>query len=115
MGFWKAQQFAEASAAIDARSGQQWSYAELWADVSRIGAALPRLGRKSLGLLLAENRYECLAAYLAALNADCALMLMDAALNAELLGDFVAAYRPDWVFSRQPDLNLAGFEKSVSG
>ena len=96
-------------------AAEKWSYAELREDVARVQAALPRLGRKSLGLLIAQNRYECLAAYLAALNADNALMLLDAALNSALLRDFLAAYRPDWMFTAQPRTDFAGFRQSPSG
>src|SRR6202008_2223057 len=92
----------DATAAIDARTGTQWTYAMLRADVSRIQAAFPSLGRKSLGLMLAQNRYECLAAYLAALNAGSPLILLDATLNAGLLHDFLEAYKPDWIFTDQP-------------
>jgi len=62
MEFWKVKPSDEAPAAIDAPSGKEWSYDELREDAARIQAALPRLGRKSLGLLLAQNRYQCLAA-----------------------------------------------------
>ena len=101
MEFWRVSQSDEATAAIDARSGKTWSYADLWRDSSRIRESLPPLGRKSLGLLIAENRYECLAAYLAALNADCALILVDGSLNPSLLREFLATYRPDWIYAIQ--------------
>ena len=63
MGFWQVNQSSDALVAIDYRSGRQWSYADLSQDVSRMREALPRLGRKSLGVLITQNRYECLAAY----------------------------------------------------
>ena len=88
-GFWNIEQSEERLVAIDARSGRQWSYDELGRDVARFQVALPRLGRKSLGLLITQNRYECLVAYLGALNAGCALMLLDFTLNRELLRDFL--------------------------
>ncbi|MEO7028526.1 MAG: AMP-binding protein [Acidobacteriaceae bacterium] len=115
MEFWNLTQSDEAVAAIDARSGREWSYADLRRDARRIQEALPGLGRKSLGLLLAQNRYECLAAYLAALNAGSALILLDATLNAELLREFLAQYRPDWVFTMQSEPKLAGYRASASG
>jgi long-chain acyl-CoA synthetase len=116
MGFWRLKQPDEAVAAVEARSGRQWSYAELRHDVARMRTALPSLGRKSLGLLIANNRYECLAAYLAALNGDTALILLDAALNTELLGRFVAAYRPDWVFAGEEASGFGdGYRTSASG
>lgn len=104
----------DATAAIDARTGTQWTYAMLRADVSRIQAAFPSLGRKSLGLMLAQNRYECLAAYLAALNAGSALILLDATLNASLLQNFLETYKPDWIFALQPNPEIAGYRESPS-
>jgi long-chain acyl-CoA synthetase len=115
MEFWKVNQSGEAPAAIDARSGKQWNYAELRNDVAGVQAELPRLGRKSLGLLLAQNRYECLVAYLAALNAGSALIVLDAALDPALMRDFLSAYRPDWVFAAQSELGLAGYRNSAAG
>ncbi len=115
MEFWRLAQADEAVAAIDARSGTEWSYARLRLDAQRIQDALPQLGRKSLGLLLAQNRYECLAAYLAALNAGSALILLDATLNPDLLHSFLAQYQPDWVFTMQSEPKLAGYQASASG
>ena len=112
MNFWSLDKPNDAPAAIDARTGRVWTYAMLRADVARIQAALPSLGRKSLGLLLAQNRYECLAVYLAALNAGSALMLLDASLNPGLLSDFLATYQPDWIFTLQPNPDLAGYRAS---
>jgi len=102
-----------ASAAIDARSGKTWTYDQLRNDVARFGAALPRQGRKSLGLLLAQNRYECLVAYLAALSTHSALMLLDAALNPQLLRQLVVLYRPDWIFVLAPSADFAGYRQSA--
>jgi long-chain acyl-CoA synthetase len=103
-----------AYAAIEARSGKTWTYDHLRQDVARIGAALPRLGRKSLGLLIAQNRYECLVVYLAALSGNSALMLLDAALNPELLRQLVVWYRPDWIFALRPGAGFAGYRQSTS-
>lgn len=114
MTFWSLNQPNDVPAAIDARTGTVWTYAMLRADVARIQATLPNLGRKSLGLLLAQNRYECLAVYLAALNADSALMLLDASLHPDLLNEFLVTYQPDWIFTLQPNPELAGYEPSAS-
>ena len=86
----------------------------LRADVTRIQAAFPDLGRKSLGLLLAQNRYDCLATYLAALNSGSALILLDSTLNPTLLGDFIETYKPDWIFTAEPTPNVAGYIASPS-
>ena len=73
------------------------------------------LGRKSLGLLVAQNRYECLVAYLAALNAGSALILVDGSLHAQLLREFVAAYEPDWIFALKDADRFEGYRASQSG
>ena len=114
MTFWSLGQPNDAPAAIDARTGTVWTYAMLRADVARIEALLPRLCRKSLGLLLAQNRYECLAVYLAALNSGSALILLDASLNSELLNEFLVTYQPDWIFTLQPDSDLVGYQPDSS-
>jgi acyl-CoA synthetase (AMP-forming)/AMP-acid ligase II len=115
MEFWNVGQSEEAPAAIDARSGRRWSYADLRREASGLQEALPSLGRKSLGLLIAHNSFECLVAYLAALNAGSALMVVDATLNSSLLSDFVLAYQPDWIFADHLAADLAGYRKSASG
>jgi long-chain acyl-CoA synthetase len=115
MEFWKLDPSNAATAAIDGSTGKQWSYAQLAEDTARMQSALPRLGRKTLGLLLARNRYECLAVYLAALNAGSALVILDATVNASLLIDFLEVYRPDWVFTTQLKSDLPGYRNSSSG
>lgn len=114
MEFWKLPPPDDAPVAINARDGKHWNYRDLRADAARFQAALPNLGRKSLGLLIAQNRYECLVAYLAALNASSALILLDSSLNPDLLRDFIAAYQPDWIFTPQPG-EFAGYQPSPTG
>lgn len=114
MEFWKVAHSGEAPAAIDARGGKQWNYAELRKEVARIQTALPALGRKSLGLLLAKNSFECLTTYLAALNAGSALILLDSSLNQELLREFLVVYQPDWIFTGDPGIEFAGYRRAKS-
>jgi long-chain acyl-CoA synthetase len=115
MGFWKVARSDEAIAVIDARGAKQWRYVDLRRDVARFRAVLPDMGRKSLGLLLAQNRYECLTTYLAALNGGSALIVLDASLNAELLRELLGTYAPDWIFSADPGVEFAGYRQSKSG
>jgi len=114
MDFWTVAQTDEAPAALEARSGRTWSYRQLREDVARMQACLPQLDRKTLGLLLVQNRYECLVAYLAALNAGHALILLDSTLNKELLRDFVAGYKPDWIFGGPSRQEFEGYRLSPS-
>jgi acyl-coenzyme A synthetase/AMP-(fatty) acid ligase len=112
MTFFESEKNGVASAVVEARSGKMWTYDQLHRDAARIGAALPRLGRKSLGLLIAQNRYECLVAYLAALRAGSALMLLDAALNPEMLRRLLLLYRPDWIFSLRRGVDFDGYRQN---
>ncbi|HKD06961.1 MAG TPA: AMP-binding protein [Bryobacteraceae bacterium] len=109
MGFWNVERYGELVAAIDSRSGQIWTYADLARDAASIGAMLPETGRKSLGLLLVGNRYESLAEYIAALKADAAVILLDEALNSGLLEEFIEAYRPNWILSSDPCRQVCGY------
>ncbi len=113
MEFWKVSHPDETPAAIDARSGTAWLYGDLRRDVADLQQAIPCFERKTLGLLVAQNRYESLVAYLAALNAGSALILLDSALNADLQREIIAAYRPDWVFAAH-GTELTGFETRPS-
>ena len=116
MAFWNLRESDDALAAIDARTGREWSYAQLSRDAQRIGEALPRVHRKSLGVLLAQHRYECLAAYLAALRSgSSAVILLDATLHPELLRAFLEEYRPDWIFTMRTELEFAGYRHGASG
>jgi len=96
---WTSSQSEEAVAAIDARTNKSSTYGQLRADVAQFAAALPRPDRKSLGLLLARNDYPSLVAYLGALQAENALILLDGSVNPALLSDFTGRYRPDWIFA----------------
>jgi len=97
--FWSLEHSPDRLAVIVAPTGQQKTYGELRADVEREAAGLSQLGRDSLLMLLAQNRYECLVLYLAALQAERALLLADASLNEGLLQHFVGTYRPDFIYS----------------
>ncbi|WP_025678691.1 AMP-binding protein [Paenibacillus massiliensis] len=56
-----------------------------------------RSGEKELVLLLCDNEMEVVAAYLAALQAKQAVMLLNASTNTELLQEIVMTYRPKWI------------------
>jgi len=115
MDFWRVTHIDNAPAAVEAGNGKARTYRELREDVGRVQAALPLLHRKSLGVLIAQNRYECLVAYLAALNANSAVILLDATLNPSMLQELVGAYQPDWVFAGGGSVGLPGYRDRVSG
>src|SRR5690242_10383236 len=99
MSFWKLDHVADSVAIIDVATGRQKTYADLRKDVSEMMAAFPAVDRKLLVLLLAQNRYECLVTYLAALNSGHALLMADAAANSELLLGLINTYNPDLILS----------------
>jgi long-chain acyl-CoA synthetase len=72
---------------------------------------MPAHGAKSLWLLLADNRYESLVYYLAALRSGQALLLIDAALDRQLLAQLVARYRPDCIGARAAELELPCYRR----
>ena len=99
---------------VDAHSGRERTYGELRADVDRTKgelAGMRKTGRKSLVMLLADNRYECLVTYLAALNSGDALVLVDATLNRDLLTRLIDTYRPDCICGTSPEITLPGYRK----
>ena len=101
--FWKLDHPPERLAVVDVQGGRERTYVELRADVEREASAIrselaagkAKPSGKSLTMLLAQNRYESLVAYLAALNSDDALVLVDATLNRDLLLRLIETYRPD--------------------
>jgi len=97
--FWRLEHAPETVAVIDAQTGLRKTYRELRGDVESAVAGLPVRKGKLLFLLLAQNRYECIVAYLAALNSGHALLVVDATLNRELLEGIVATYAPDLIFA----------------
>ena len=115
MDFWKLAHSDDALAVIEASSDKSYCYRQLRDDVTRSRDALPELSRKSLGLIISSNNYNCLATYLAALNANCAVILLDSGLNKQLLVDFVKTYQPDWIFCGETTTNLTGYCESLPG
>ena len=113
MGFWSLNHPLTMSAAINARTGKTWSYADLRSEAARMRALFPQSKGKQLGLLVAQNRYECLAAYVAALQSGTALALLDANLNPALLNRFVEIYRPDWIFKLAAGSDFSGYRSSA--
>lgn len=65
--------------------------------------------RKELVLLLCENKIEIVAAYLAALRSNHAVMLMSAETNKELLENIATQYQPKWIIG---NIDLEGYQKN---
>lgn len=109
--FWKLAFPPEHLAVIDPANGIEKTYGELRADVERAAGTMPNGGNKSLILLLAQNRYECLVTYLAALNLGHALLLVDSTLNHELFLQIVAAYQPQQICGGATPVEVPGYGK----
>src|SRR4029077_21042887 len=96
--FWALRHPPQSLAVVDTVGARQVSYGELLGDVDRAAAAMTATGdQRALCLLLAQNRYECLVGYLAALRAREAVILADAGLSSELLPRVITASRPDLI------------------
>lgn len=118
VNFWKLEHPPEEIAVVDAHSGRERTYGELRADVERarieMRAQRPQPGRKALILLLAQNTYACLVAYLAGLNSGDALALVDSTLNRELLLRLIDTYRPDQICGSLSDEAFPGYSQRAA-
>jgi long-chain acyl-CoA synthetase len=109
--FWTLKHPPQAVAVVDTHSGLQKTYGELREDVERAALAIPQHSDKPLCLLIAQNRYDSIVSYLAALTLGNALIVADASLNRELLAALVATYQPEFIFASSPDLALSQYKK----
>jgi long-chain acyl-CoA synthetase len=113
--FWKLEHPATNLAVIDVHSGEQKTYGEIRADVQRLRVDIAEPGKKSLMMLLAQNRYECLVAYLTALDAGHPLLLVDATLHRDLFMKLVNTYSPDYILGAGPELAPSGYGHRQAG
>lgn len=90
--FFNIQSFGDRYAVITEKV--KLTYAELQALTDRYEF---RTNNKELVLLLCDHEVEIVAAYLAALQAGQAVMLLNASANIELLHQIVETYQPKWI------------------
>ena len=109
--FWSLHHPPQATAVVDAQSGLQKTYGELREDVERAALAIPRRTDRPLCLLIAQNRYDSIVSYLAALTLGNPLIVADASVNRELYARLVATYQPEFVFASSPDLAVSRYRK----
>lgn len=107
--FWKLAYPPKHLAVIDEANRIEKTYGELRADVERAAATMPNNGKKSLVVLRAQNRYQCLVTYLATLNLGHALLLVDSTLNRELFLHIVACYQPQHIFGGPTPGEIPGY------
>lgn len=106
MDFWKIEHPAERLAIAEPASGRRKSYGDLREDIGKV--FMPE--QRSLVLLLAQNRYECILTYLAALQSETPILLVDASLNRDLLAQLLETYRPPYIYAASSDIPLSGYE-----
>lgn len=109
MDFWSIQHSPEQLAVVEPATGRKKTFGELRQDVGQ--TFMP--GQRSLGLLLAQNRYECLLTYLAALQSRNPLLLVDASLNRELLVQLIEVYRPAYIYASHSEHGFPGYKPLV--
>ncbi|MED4350948.1 AMP-binding protein [Schinkia azotoformans] len=104
MYFWNIEKDDERIAIID-QNDSKLTYGNLFEKVQMMKDCLPDSSRKRLGLILCQNQAFPIMAYLAALQRQDAVMLLDEKLDEALLLNIVNTYKPDWIFSvdRKPE------------
>lgn len=99
------QQYAQQCAVVT--EYREFTYAELQALADQYSF---RADNKQLVLLLCDNHIELVAAYLAALQAGQAVMLLNASINEDLLSHIIMTYMPQWIVETS-GLQFAGYHK----
>lgn len=103
--FFNIQQYGEQCAVITEQ--RKLTYAELQALADQYDF---RSDDKELILLLCDNEIEIVAAYVAALQAKQAVMLLNASTNLELLNHIVMTYQPRWIVALN-ELTFDGYRQ----
>ena len=84
--------------ALVAQNGEEWTYARLAGEVSRLSSVLPP---RSLGFILCQNAPGCVAGYLGFLNARCVPLLLNREIDRALLARLTAVYEPEFLYVPQ--------------
>src|SRR5215470_2095567 len=105
MDFWKIEHPPGGLAILEPASNRRKTYGELRLDVAQ--TFMPK--QRSLVMLLAQNRYECVVSYLAALQSGTPLLLVDATLNPELLAQLIETYHPAYIYACSSDRAMVGY------
>jgi acyl-CoA synthetase (AMP-forming)/AMP-acid ligase II len=112
--FWELDHPADHLVLIDEATERRWTYRDLRQHVEAFRAILP-VGIKQLGFLLCKNTPDCLAAYLGALQAKAAVVLLGADLSADLFSNLLSEYSPDWVATPADHGPIGGFHSAPFG
>lgn len=74
------------------------SYEQLANASDAFARGLPFLSRKRLGLLLCRNTVPAIVAYIGALRAGDAIILISEQTDHSLITNIIEIYRPDWIY-----------------
>lgn len=98
---------------VDADAGSRLSLAELRDAVAVVAARL-RAEVKRLAFVLCENDPRTVVAYLGAIEAGCAVALLDRATPARFAAELVRRYEPGWILGATEAIaSLAGGERAT--
>ena len=106
MSFWHLDQPADQIACIDHQTRRVWSYGDLLNSVERVKHALPKHCGKGLALVLCQNSPASLVSYLAALQLQDAVILLDGTLAQQLTEKIIDKYAPDWIFAANREFHF---------
>ena len=84
-----------ANVALVAQDGEEWTYAQLAGEVSRLASALPA---RSLGFILCQNTPGCVVGYLGFLNGRSVPLMLDRKIDRALLAHLLEVYQPEYLY-----------------
>lgn len=85
------------------------TYGQFKYKVESFKEKLPRMRQKQLGVILCSNRITTMTAYVAGLQLNDALMLLDEQINDKLLKNIIVQYAPDWIFTNKAMQGYQGY------
>jgi len=108
MNFWELKQ--DNISIIDKKLEKNFSYKELQEIVNKLIDIFPKNKSKQLGFIMCNNSILTLSAYLAGLQSNNAICLLNQNLNQELLNQLLEIYKPEWIFSLNNNFDEKKYE-----
>lgn len=107
--FWQISEFDQEEALLE-ENGDSISYSQLQSLSEDLAENFSN-NKKDLLFILASNNIESIMGYIAALNSNTAVLLIDANIDDELFANLVNTYRPDFVWGSQISIKEDGIYK----
>lgn len=98
--------------AIVKQSGESIKYEQLYEDVLNNSRRL-KSSRKQVIMILAKNNYFSIVNYLACLQNNDAVMLINADTPQELLLDIIESYHPSWIIGDLCHIEYCKYEEGI--